>query len=128
MRLKTIHAAVAGALLLGGATTTLAQQYYVVQPVATEGVVVQERVVTEPAPAVVIPGERVVTQPRAVVPGERITMTYTVDDAYPFPSPQSSVTQTGVFVPTEPRLSNGTAATESRAHRNFNSNGIFNTD
>jgi hypothetical protein len=117
MRLKTLYASVAGALMLGGATTALAQQYYVIQPVANERVVVEERVVTRPA------------QPAAVaVPGERITMTYNVDDAYPFPSPQSHVTQTGVFVPTEPRISDGSAASSSWAHRNFNSNGVFNTD
>ena len=128
MRKKTMYASVAGALLLGGATTALAQQYYVIQPVANERVVVEERIVTQPAPAVVVPGERVVTRPAAAVPGERMTVTYSVDDAYPFPSPQSHVTQSGVFVPTEPRISDGSAASSSWAHRNFNSNGIFNTD
>ena len=92
MRVKTMYAAVAGALMLGGTTAALAQQYYVIQPVATEGVVVQERVVTQPA------------QPAAVaVPGERMSVTYQVDDPYPFPSPERSVTQTGVFVPDRPR-------------------------
>jgi hypothetical protein len=79
--------------MLGGATAALAQQYYVVQPVANERVVVEERVVTRPA------------QPAAVaVPGERMTVTYNVDDPYPFPSPEQRVTQTGVFVPDQPRV------------------------
>lgn len=92
MRLKTIHAAVAGALMLGGASAVLAQQYYVIQPVASEGVVVQERIVTQPA------------QPVVAVPGERMTVTYNVDSPYPFPSPETHVTQTGVFVPDNPRV------------------------
>jgi hypothetical protein len=89
-----MYASVAGALMLGGATAALAQEYYVVQPVANERVVVEERVVTQPA------------QPAAVVvPGERMTVTYNVDDPYPFPSPEQRVTQSGVFVPDQqPRV------------------------
>lgn len=119
MKVKLLTASVAAALTLGGATAALAQEYYVIQPAPAPGVVIQERVVTTPAqPVVAVPA----------VPGERMTVSYTVDDAYPFPSPQSHVTQSGVFVPTQPRTSDGTAATSSRAHRNFNTNGIFNTD
>lgn len=92
MRLKTMYATVAGALMLGGAATAVAQQYYVVEPVANERIVVEERAVTRPA------------QPASVaVPGERMTVTYNVDDPYPFPSPERSVTQSGVFVPDQPR-------------------------
>jgi hypothetical protein len=79
--------------MVGGATAALAQQYYVVQPVANERVVVEERVVTRPA------------QPATVaVPGERMTITYNVDDPYPFPSPEHRFTQSGVFVPDQPRI------------------------
>jgi hypothetical protein len=91
MKLRTLYTAVAGALALGGGSAALAQQYYVLQPAASEAVVVQERIT--PAPA----------QTAVVVPGERITMSYTVDDAYPFPSPETHVTQSGVFVPDQPR-------------------------
>jgi hypothetical protein len=88
MKRKSLYVSVAAALMVAGATTALARDYYVVQPVATEGVVVQERVVTTPA------------QP--VVRGTPMTMSYTVDDAFPFPSPETRVEQTGVFVPTVP--------------------------
>ena len=120
MRLKRLYTSVAAALALGGATTALAQQYYVTQPVATEGVIVQERVVTRPA------------QPAMVaVPGERITMTYTADDAYPFPSPQTHITQSGVFVPDQPQTVT-TAPSRVVApapwHRSFNTDPPFNTD
>jgi len=119
-KVKTLSASVAAALMLGGAAGALAQEYYVIQPApAPERIMVQERVVTTPAqPVVAVPA----------VPGERMTVSYTVDDAYPFPSPQTHVTQSGVFVPTAPRASDGTAATSSWAHRNFNTNGNFNTD
>jgi hypothetical protein len=100
MKRKVLYTSVAAALLLGGATTALAQQYYViqpaserviVQPVANERVIIEERVVTRPAqPAVV------------AVPGETITMTYGTDQTYPFPSPATRFEQTGVFVPTQP--------------------------
>jgi hypothetical protein len=99
MKHKVLYTSVAAALMLGGATAALAQQYYViqpaserviVQPVANERVIVEERVVTRPAPAVV------------AVPGERITMTYGTDQTYPFPSPATRIEQTGVFVPTQP--------------------------
>jgi hypothetical protein len=93
MRLKPLYVSVAGALMLGSAATSLAQQYYVVEPAAPtarERVVVEERIVTTPA------------QPAVVVPGERIAMSYTADDAYPFPSPETRITRHGVFVPTEP--------------------------
>src|SRR5688572_9419004 len=116
MKVKALSASVAAALTLGGAAAALAQEYYVIQPAPAPGVVVQERVVTTPA------------QPVVAVPGERMTVSYTVDDAYPFPSPQTHVTQSGVFVPTQPRISDGAAATSSRAHRNFNTNGNFITD
>ena len=119
MKLKALYVSVAGALMLGGTAASLAQQVYVVEPAAPaagERIIVQERVVTTPA------------QPVVAVPGERMTVTYTVDDAYPFPSPQTQVTQSGVFVPTQPSATDGAAATSSRAHRNFNTNGNFNTD
>jgi hypothetical protein len=116
MKVKALSASVAAALTLGGATAALAQEYYVIQPAPAPGVVVQERVVTTPA------------QPVVAVPGERMTVSYTVDDPYPFPSPQTHVTQSGVFVPTQPRTSDGAAATSGWAHRNFNTNGNFNTD
>ncbi len=89
MKLKRLYASVAGALMLGGATATLAQEYIIVQPVSNESVIVRERVVTTPAQPVVIHGTPV-------------TMSYTVDDAYPFPSPETRVVQSGVFVPTTP--------------------------
>src|SRR5688572_18205895 len=88
MKLKRLYASVAGALMLGGATVALAQDYYLVRP-AGERVVVQERVVTTPAQPV-------------IVGGTPMTMSYTVDDAYPFPSPETRVVQSGVFVPTAP--------------------------
>lgn len=89
MKQKVLYTSVAAALMLGGATATLAQQYYVIQPAANPGVVVQERIVTTPAQPV-------------VVHGTPMTMSYTVDDAYPFPSPETRVEQSGVFVPTVP--------------------------
>ena len=108
MKRKVLYTSVATALLLGGATATLAQQYYViqpaseryviqpaserviVQPVANERIIVEERVVTTPAPAAV------------AVPGERMTVTYGTEQTYPFPSPATRIEQTGVFVPTQP--------------------------
>jgi hypothetical protein len=120
MKVKTLSASVAAALMLGGAAGALAQEYYVIQPAPSERIMVQpapsERVVVQPA------------QPMAAVPGERMTVSYTVDDPYPFPSPQTHVTQSGVFVPTAPSTSDGAAASRSWAHRNFNTNGNFNTD
>ena len=89
MKQKVLYTTVAAALKLGGATAALAQQYYVIQPAANPGVVVQERIVTTPAQPV-------------VVHGTPMTMSYTVDDAYPFPSPETRVEQSGVFVPTVP--------------------------
>src|SRR5688572_10188412 len=110
MKAKTLSASVAVALMLSGAAGVAAQDYYVIQPAPAE------RVVIQPAPA-----ERVVVQERvAAVPGERMTVSYTVDDPYPFPSPQTHVTQSGVFVPTAPSASDGAAASRSWAHRNFN--------
>ena len=106
MKQKVLYTSIA-ALMVGGATTALAQQYYVIQP-ASERVIVQpvanERVIVQPvANERVIVEERVVTRPAAVaVPGERITMTYGTDQTYPFPSPATRIEQTGVFVPTQP--------------------------
>ena len=119
MKLKPIYASVAGALLLGSATTALAQQYYITQPVASENVVVQERVVTQPA------------QPALVaVPGERMTITYNVDDPYPFPSPEQRVMQSGVFVPDQPRVVESAPARAidvepARPHRNFDTGPVI---
>ena len=89
MKLKKLYASVAGALMLGGATAALATDYYVIHPAPAQGVVVQERIVTTPAQPVLIQGTPV-------------TMSYTVDDAYPFPSPETRVVQAGVFVPAVP--------------------------
>jgi hypothetical protein len=96
MKLKVLYTSVAAALMLGGATAALANGYYFIQPAATSGVVVQERVVTTPAQPV-------------VVHGTPMTMAYTVDDAYPFPSPETRVVQSGVFVPTIPAESRAIA-------------------
>src|SRR5687767_10576543 len=108
MKQKVLYTSVA-ALMLGGATAALAQQYYVIQP-ASERVIVQpvanERVIVQPAANErVIVEERFVTRPApavVAVPGERITMTYGTEQTYPFPSPATRIEQTGVFVPTQP--------------------------
>lgn len=136
MKYKAIYTSVAGALVLGGATMSYAAQEiicdrqptsttpascvvkgtsqrvmvpadeahrYVIVPTTTEGVVVQERVVTT------TPG----------TPVEAVTMTYYVEEPYPFPSPEVSPVQTRVYVPTEPRATvSGPPMTRDRRNPN----------
>jgi hypothetical protein len=129
MKPNTLHAAVAGALLLGGATVSLAAQELICdrQPTSStpascvikgtsqrvmvpatasqQYVVPAERVVIEER--VVAPAEKVVVQERVIAargtPVEPIVMTYHTESPYPFPSPELQAVEQRVYVPTESR-------------------------
>lgn len=121
MKLKAIYASVAGAILLGGATASLAAQEVICdrQPTRStpascviKGTSDRVMVPADSAQYVIVPAENVVVQERVVTrsgtevatPVEPMTMTYYVDDPYPFPSPEAGPVQTRVYVPVEPRV------------------------
>lgn len=125
MKRKTLYAAMAGALLLGGAGIASAAQQLICdqQPTRTssascrfsempvssasptgstyyivEPAATERSVVREPVrERVVIP------EPVATTPVDTVVMSYPVDDAYPDPNPRQEA-QTRVYVPREPHI------------------------
>jgi hypothetical protein len=124
MKRNTLHAAAAGALLLGSAGIASAAQQLVCdqQPTNTTAASctfrdMPERISSQPADStyyVVEPAaservivreparERVVVQePVATVPVDTVVMRYPVDDAFPDPNPRQEA-QARVYIPREP--------------------------
>lgn len=128
MKLKTLHAAIAGAFMLASAGISSAAQELVCdrQPTSTTAASCQfrnmpERTSSQPAGSasyIVEPAanervivrepvrERVVVQEpvtTTATPVDTVVMTHPVDDAFPDPNPRQEA-QTRVYVPREPQV------------------------